>query len=213
MESSPVPRIRVRVETLSDLVFGLALSFGALILIGTRPSSGLELLANIFTFGFSFMIVVWTWIGYTRTYDVLSPTAPYALPLNIGLLFCVALEPYLFYLVTSSPLSGGIIEPASVAYAMDAGLMFLFLAGLGYLVVKGDRPTDKPLHPALLRRFRRLTWVQAAVGAIYFASALPIFWTTVTPLGPLRFLMWSCPLVIVVLRHRRLTPSHSVQQG
>jgi len=31
------PRIRVRIESLSDLVFGLALSIGSIILVGKQP--------------------------------------------------------------------------------------------------------------------------------------------------------------------------------
>ena len=80
LESSAVPRIRVRIESLSDLDFGLALSFGSLILIGSQPRNGRDLLVNVFIFGFSFMIVVWTWIGYTRTVAVLPGEASLLCP-------------------------------------------------------------------------------------------------------------------------------------
>jgi len=199
LESQAIPRIRVRIESLSDLVFGLALSFGALILIGSQPKSGLDLLVNVFIFGFSFMIVVWTWIGYRRTVAVLPPDARFALPLNIGLLFCVALEPYLFYVVITSK-TVELADPFSIAYALDAGLMFLFLAGLGYVVVKEGKSQGKDtrLHPVIMSRFKRLTWLQAIVGGIYIASALPIFWVD-TPIGQLRFLLWSSPFMILVV--------------
>jgi uncharacterized membrane protein len=195
-DSDAIPRIRVRIESLSDLVFGLALSFGALILIGSQPKNGLDLLVNVFIFGFSFMIVVWTWIGYTRTVAVLPPDAPFALPLNVGLLFCVALEPYLFYVVTTSK-TVELANQFSIPYAVNAGFMFLFLAGLAYAVAKGERgrEEDKRLHPDILRRFRRLMRLQSIVGGIYLASALPIFWID-TPIGPLRFLLWSSPFVL-----------------
>ena len=198
-ESSAIPRIRVRIESLSDLVFGLALSFGSLILIGSQPRNGTDLVVNVFIFGFSFMIIIWTWIGYTRTFAVLPTEAPFALPLNLGLLFCVALEPYLFYVViTTKTLE--LVDPASIAYAIDAGLMFLFLAGLGYIVVKEEerRGDDKRLHPIVVNRFRRLTRLQAIVGGIYIASALPIFWVY-TPVGILRFLLWSSPFIILTI--------------
>jgi uncharacterized membrane protein len=199
LESYAIPRIRVRIESLSDLVFGLALSFGALILIGSQPKSGLDLLVNVFIFGFSFMIVVWTWIGYTRTVAVLPPQAPFALPLNVGLLFCVALEPYLFYVVTTSK-TVELADQFSIGYALDAGFMFLFLAGLAYAVAKDERSReeDKGLHPDIVRRFRRLMRLQSIVGGIYLASALPIFWAD-TPIGPLRFLLWSSPFIILTM--------------
>ena len=196
-DSDAIPRIRVRIESLSDLVFGLALSFGALILIGSQPKNGLDLLVNVFIFGFSFMIVVWTWIGYTRTVAVLPPDAAFALPLNVGLLFCVALEPYLFYVVTTSK-TVELADQFSIGYALDAGFMFLFLAGLAYSVTKDERGRGENtrLHPDIARRFRRLMRLQSIVGGIYLASALPIFWID-TPIGPLRFLLWSSPFVIV----------------
>ena len=202
LESSATPRIRVRIESLSDLVFGLALSFGSLILIGSQPRNGMDLLVNIFIFGFSFMIVIWTWIGYTRTIAVLPTEAPFALPLNFGLLFCVALEPYLFYVLITTKIAE-LVDPASIAYALDAGLMFLFLAGLGYLVVKEEkrRGENKRLHPVTLEKFKRLTRLQAIVGGIYIASALPIF-SIDTPIGPLRALLWSSPFIILTIFRR-----------
>ena len=122
---------------------------------------------------------------------------PYSLSLNLGLLFCVALEPYLFYVVVTSK-TFELADPASIAYAFDAGLMFLLLAGLGYLVIKQgkSREGDYRLHPVVLNRFRRLMRLQAIVGGIYLASALPIFWID-TPIGPLRFLLWSSPFIIL----------------
>ncbi|HZD12682.1 MAG TPA: TMEM175 family protein [Candidatus Binatus sp.] len=193
---SSIPKIKVRIESLSDLVFGLALSFGSLILIGSQPKNGLDLLVNIFIFGFSFMIVVMTWIGYTRTITVLPAEASYALVLNLGLLFCVALEPYLFYLLITTQLVG-VAEPASIAYAVDAGLMFLFLAGLARLVVMSQQKIrDSQLHPLVLKRFNRLMKIQAIIGGIYVISALPIFWIN-TPFGYLRFYLWFSPFLIV----------------
>lgn len=156
LEPEPIPRIRVRIESLSDLVFGLALSFGSLILIGSQPANGLDLLVNIFTFGFSFLIVVVIWVGYTRTIAALPTEVPSALVLNLGLLFFVALEPYLFYLLISTILPA-VEDAASIAYALDVGLMFSFLAGLAYVVVgqQKAREEDKRLHPLVLKRFER----------------------------------------------------------
>ena len=37
--AAPNPRIKIRIETLSDLVFGLALSIGSLVLIGRSPKA------------------------------------------------------------------------------------------------------------------------------------------------------------------------------
>ena len=153
----PYRRIKIRIESLSDLVFGLALSIGSLILVGRVPQSGQDLATNVLLFGFGFLIVVLTWLLYSRTMSVLSAEVPLAMLLNLLLLFCVALEPYLYYVVQSAqPL--GLLDAASVAYALDVGGMFFLLAALAYLVVREDATGAKGrrhLHPAVLAGFRR----------------------------------------------------------
>jgi hypothetical protein len=72
------PRIRIRIETLSDLVFGLALSIGSLVLIGKAPQSGLDLAIDILLFGFGFFVIVMIWLGYSRTMAVLPGEVPAA---------------------------------------------------------------------------------------------------------------------------------------
>ncbi len=62
-EDSP-PRIKVRIESLSDLVFGLALSIGSLEFLSTPGQTAFELEKNVAYFGFSFSILVFTWLGY-----------------------------------------------------------------------------------------------------------------------------------------------------
>jgi len=190
--AGPSPRIKVRIESLSDLVFGLALSIGSLFLITRVPQSSQDLAVNVLLFGFGFLIVVMTWLGYSRTMAVLPVEVPLALAANLLLLFCVALEPYLFY-VMESVQTPDLADAASVAYALDVGAMFLLLAALAYLVVKEDKAASdghKRLHPLVLARFKRSIRLLSIVGLIFAASALPIFWVT-TPIGYLRFYMWS----------------------
>lgn len=198
-ESSTFPGIKVRIETLSDLVFGLALTFGSLILIGSQPKTGTDLLGNVFIFGFSFVIVVMTWIGYSRTIAVLPREVPFSLALNLALLFCVPLEPYLFYLLMTAQ-TAALADAATIGYALDVGTMFLLLAGLAYILVKEEKSRTEEhrrLHPIVLMRFNRIMRLEALVGGIYLASALPIFWLITTPIGPLRFVLWLSPFIII----------------
>lgn len=187
-----VPRIRIRIESLSDLVFGLALSIGSLILIGKSPKSGQELATNILLFGFGFLVVVMIWLGYSRTMSVLPGEAPSALYFNLVLLFCVALAPYLFY-VLSSTASDDVLNAGSIAYALDVGLMFLLLAALARLVVKGEEKArsggHSMVHPLVIKRFRAIMKAEIVGGLIYVVSALPVFWVD-TPVGFLRFIFW-----------------------
>ncbi len=200
--AAPLLRTKIRIESLSDLVFGLALSIGSVFLIGRVPQTGQDLAVNILLFGFSFLILVMTWVGYSRTMTVLPVEVPFALLLNLLLLFCVALEPYLFFnLVSVSVDSLDLLNSESIAYALDVGVMFLLLAALALMVVKEERRTGSDrghlrLHPLVLRRFRRVMKAQAIVGAIFIVSALPIFWT-MTPIGYLRFTLWYSSFVIL----------------
>lgn len=49
-----------RIESLSDLIFGLALSIGAIALVSNPPSADLGLFRDIVTFAFNFLILIST---------------------------------------------------------------------------------------------------------------------------------------------------------
>jgi len=104
-ENPSAPRIKIRIESLSDLIFGLALSIGSLELIARTPQTPADLGASVVLFAFSFVVVVSIWVGYTRIMAVLAGEGGSVFALNLILLFCVALEPYLFYvcLLYTSP--------------------------------------------------------------------------------------------------------------
>jgi uncharacterized membrane protein len=195
------PRIKIRIESLSDLVFGLALSIGSLILIENPTTSGTGLATNVVLFGFSFVIVVLIWLGYSRTTAVLAMEVPYALLANVALLFLVALEPYLFYVLVSSPAQNpGFADAASVVYGLDLGGMFLMLAALGRLVLRRANiraAGSTALHPLVLERFRRVGRADAVAGAVFVVSTLPIFWIE-TPAGYLRFDLWGIAFVVFI---------------
>jgi uncharacterized membrane protein len=184
------PQIKVRIESLSDLVFGLALSIGSLFLVNRVPQTSQDLEVNVLLFGFGFLIVVLTWLGYSRAMAVLPVEAPFALYTNLVLLFVVALEPYLFYVLETGS-SAGLANSASVAYALDLGGMFLLQGALAQLVVRQQG------HPAVVARFRRRMKVDVVVAAVFFVSALPVFWTA-TPIGALRFYLWSTGFLSVL---------------
>jgi uncharacterized membrane protein len=204
--AAPSPRIKIRIESLSDLVFGLALSIGSIILAGKVPQSGEDLAVNVGLFGFGFVIVVMTWLGYSRTMAVLPVEVPFALLTNLVLLFVVALEPYLLYVLFSVQ-TAGMGNATSIAYALDVGTMFFMQAALAYLVVKEEKVAlhgQMALHPVVLARFRRISRVNAVIGVLFAVTALPIFWVN-TPVGYLRFLPWysTFPILAVGLSRGR----------
>jgi hypothetical protein len=173
------PRLNIRIESLSDLIFGLALSIGSITLILKITDIETQIEYNILVFGFGFFIIIATWLGYTRIAAVLALDRSYALALNILLLFTVSLEPYLLYLLYYvDTTSGYFVNFSSTLYAIDVGVMFVTLATLARLVVRGEREhmrLDK-VHPVTIKRFRNVMIAEYIVGGLFLLSALPIFW-------------------------------------
>ena len=213
-EEQQPPRIKIRIESLSDLVFGLALSIGSIVLVSSNVSDIGQLEGNVADFGFSFVIIVFTWLGYTRTMAALPGETPTSLYLNILLLFLVAVEPYLFFVLVSAkgiPLA----ESFSVPYALNVAAIFLVQGALARLVIHEDRRKkldDKNrLHPEVLARFRRIAFSDVIIGILYLLSTLPIFWIQVGPTY-LRFIIWfSSFSIFFVVRGLARKPKTLVQ--
>lgn len=66
-ESAP----KSRIQTLSDLIFGLALSISALTLIGRQPATTQQLLTSLGLYGFSFLILISVWRLYSSITSIL----------------------------------------------------------------------------------------------------------------------------------------------
>lgn len=188
-KTESITRIKIRIEQLSDLVFGLALSIGSLELIARTPPDPAGLATSVGLFGFSFFIVISIWIGYSRIMTIVSQETGGTVSLNILLLFFLVLEPYLFFVLQSDI---SYIEWASFAYAIDVGVMFLILGSMIRLALQRKIPS-LDLHPSLHQRFRVAMIFYLLVGGIYVLSAVPIFWYS-TPIGPLRFVFWYSAL-------------------
>jgi uncharacterized membrane protein len=202
------PRTKLRIENLSDLVFGLALSIGSIILISKLPLSPGDLISSIGLFGFSFLIVISIWTGYTRTMAVLPTEVRGAFLLNIALLFCVAIEPYLFYVLQLES-TLGFLDFASSVYAVDVGAMMFILAGLIYLVLREEKTgVSKGLPQSLLTRLRSIRTAEVSTGAIFLVSALPFVWLPDMIGSYIRFDLWYASFavffVLFYLRRRRV---------
>lgn len=200
-----IPRIKVRIEGLSDIVFGLALSIGSLALISNLPSSPEIFAGDIVLFVFSFMLVVISWFFYTRVLSVLPVEVGGALVLNVVLLLCVALEPYTLYVLQTTQ-TVALLTWSSFAYAVDVGLIYLVLGGLANILVKeAKRPgTELKVHPIIVRRMRHTMQAQLFVAGVFLVSALPFFWVVYDG-SYLRFDLWylSIGVVFIWLATRR----------
>ncbi len=65
-DSQTETRPRPRIESLSDMIFGLALSVGAITLVGNPPTTGGALYNDILAFDFGFLILISVWMRYTK---------------------------------------------------------------------------------------------------------------------------------------------------
>jgi uncharacterized membrane protein len=61
-ETEPARPPRPRIESLSDLVFGLALSIGAFGLVSSPPTDDAGFYRDVITFGFNFVVLISIWV-------------------------------------------------------------------------------------------------------------------------------------------------------
>ena len=196
---------RLTPHSFADIIFGLALSIGAVFLTQNRVQTSQDFAWNVFLFAFSFIVIAITWLSFSRTMSALPIEVPSTLFLNLILLFCVSLEPYLFYMIMNNA-TQNLLSFTSVGYALDVGFMFVILGTLASSVLKENRRLEgEYLRPRLdakaLLTFRRMMIVEYAVGALFLVSAAPIFWIQ-TPIGHLRFVLWYLSFLLPLISFR-----------
>jgi len=211
-ESQQPPRPRPRIEGLSDMIFGLALSVGAISLVGNPPTTSSELYNDILTFGFSFLILIAVWMRYTKIMSVLPLEDSKVTALNILLLFTVSIEPFLFNLFqqTSKTLepTSGYYNVVTIAYGTNLGILFLALGFFTSLLLDDQ----KKLIPKEFQK--EFTYDAAALflaGALFILSgAIPITQTGI--LLPLRFDLWIIPFLLLRITRRGTGAYKEVQK-
>jgi uncharacterized membrane protein len=192
-----VQRPRPRIQSLSDLIFGLALSIGSLNLIANRPNDAASLFGNIASFGFSFLILIFVWFRYTEAMSVLPVETPRTRALNTALLFLVAIEPYLFNQLSfglgATSLSNLPQDLASAAFGIDIGAIWVILASFTHILSMEEREL---VAPDLFLKHRFLRNVEIIVGAIFFVSILPEFWISALGGTTLRYILWAFTFLV-----------------
>ena len=191
------------IESLSELVkiiFGLALSIGAISLISRLPTKPLGILVDVAEFGFSFLILISVWMGYTNIMSVLPMEDSVTVILNLVLLFLVSIEPYLFYLnITFDLLSHELLlNSASMLYALDMTGLMLILALFTHQLAREERGLVSKESMARFKRVRNTLFISAGLFAI---TILPLFWTLKLWDLPIRFYFWFIPLILSSVRH------------
>ena len=188
--------VRIAPESFSDIIFGLALSIGSLVLIQSQVHAWQDIFWNVLLFGFSFLIIAVTWLQYSNTISQMPIEAPLAVILNMVLLFLVALEPYLFYLLMSQA-TQDLLEYTSIGYALDVGVMYLILASLIWTVIRRRVADVGHAYTGSIRGLKRTFAAELSVGVLFLVSTAPFFWVS-TPVGHLRFVLWYCSFIIFI---------------
>jgi len=205
-EGTTSSSVRPRIQSLSDLIFGLALSIGALTLIGQKPSDFQGLVLSILYYGFSFLILINIWRSYTLTMSLLPVETAKLINLNILLLFLVSIEPYLFNQLLASSLV--MAQNVSILYAFDLGGLVTIQAFFTHSLISEKK---KSIPEQLLREYKFRRAYQLIIAVIFFVSTIPVFWTWRMELSntaniPLRLIFWFIALFLSVLGYRWIKP-------
>lgn len=187
---TPKPRI----EAFSDIIFGLALSIGAILLVSVPPTTNMEIFNDLFFFTFSFVILIIVWHRYTAIMTVLPVETMTTLILNIVLLFAVGIEPYLFNLTHTQV--GELLNTVTSLYALDLGVLQVLLGFFTHELTVEERKLI-PAH--LILKYIRIRNFEFLNASIFFLSAFPIFGTIIIARISLRIYLWIIPVAIMVL--------------
>jgi uncharacterized membrane protein len=193
-----IARPRPRIESLSDLIFGLALSIGAIALIGNPPTTIPGLYNDLLTFAFNFIILISVWMRYTRIMSVLPLENRRTIFLNILLLFCVSLEPFLFNILRSgnsaTPVAAALLNASTALYGLDLGAMMLVM-GVFTVALADEERKLVPREMVKRLRFEAVSWLISA--GLFLVSAAPVFDSVLVGGTFLRTDLWAAALVIV----------------
>jgi len=179
----------------AKMLFGLAIAISAIPLLLRLPAKPSGILVDVAEFGFSFLILTSVWLGYWNIMSLLPLEDRTIVTLNIGLLFLVSIEPYLFYLNITFDLLAHepLLNAASIGYALDMTGLMLILA----LFTQELAKEEKGLVPKeSLARYKRVMQVLFISAALFAITILPLFWAIRVLGQPIRFFFWFIPLIL-----------------
>ena len=190
---------KARIESLTDLIFGLALSIGAVSLLSKPPATPGDVISDLLGFGFSFLILISIWFRYTNIISILPFETTRVMFLNAVLLFLVSVEPYLLSILAFGSFQSSqaaVVDFASQAYALDlAGLMMV----LGFFAHQVAVVARKRVNTHLECTHRRTRDMQFFSAALFAVTTLHVFWIWKINGTALRFYVWYAILLLTML--------------
>jgi uncharacterized membrane protein len=186
------------IEALSSIVFGIALSIGTFIFV---TSDTQLVLGNIITFAFSFFILIYIWLRYTKILELIKVETNLEMILNIIMLFLVVIEPYLFNQVQVNAIllaTASRLGYTSFLFGLDIAALMFVLAAIYMLGLRGY----KEIRKSIISHYDYIRNGILIIGAIFVVADLPFFWNVYLFGIQLRFVLWGISAVIaVVLRN------------
>lgn len=195
---------RPRLETLSDLIYGLSLSIGAISLVITnnQVSKASDINRNILEFLFVFLILITSWIIYTSDMSVLPVETRLVTLLNVILLILVAIIPYLFDQAVSLYNAVADQDYASTLFALDYAGTLLILAGFAHIISQEEKQLVDQDQMVRFPRIRNRLVLLTVI--VLLSLAVPWSWFF---LGvQVRLFIWCAPIASFWLNRLRTVP-------
>ena len=186
-------RPRPRLEQLSDLIYGLSLSIGAisLVLTSEKATTPNEINSNILQFVFVFLLLITSWLIYTADMSVLPVETRLIASLNVVLLILVVIIPYLFDQVVSVHNSSEVQDYASVLFTADLAGTLVIMAGFAHIIALEEKNL---VDREVMVRFRAARdRIIVLIGVVLGGLAVPWDWTLQQV--HVRLLIWCIPII------------------
>ena len=210
----PRRRPRPRLESLSDLIYGLSLSIGAISLVLTNAQSSTvsDINRNVLEFLFVFLLLITSWIIYTSDMSVLPIETRLVTFLNVVLLILVAIFPYLFDQVISTFNPDSVQEYASILFTADLAGTLVIMATFAHIIAREE---EHLVDGEIMIRFRRARDRMSVLTVVVLLSlAAPWDWLFMGV--HVRLFIWYIPIVSFWVFRMARSPfsySSSARQG
>ncbi|MGA2664960.1 MAG: hypothetical protein ABSF83_08460 [Nitrososphaerales archaeon] len=200
-----VRRPRPRLESLSDLIYGLSLSIGAIgLVVNGVQSSGIgDINRNVIDFVFVFLILVTGRIVCTETASVLPIGTRPVTSLNVVLLVLVAVMPYPFEQAILNSNTVDVQNYASSSFDTDLSGQILIASAFAHVIAsEGRRPAVEAGVLAGFRRSRNLLFFVA----LFVPIGLGVPWDWILFQAHVRMLVCFVPVVVFWANRMRRRP-------